>query len=633
MKEKQMKIQKITIEGMHNVDKKTYTFSDLTYLYGANGAGKSTVLQAIQLALLGYIPGTSKSSKAELFKHSNGSVLGVTLQLYDDETIITIHRVWAGTSSNITSSVEITPEGYSIEAITEELELPIFNFNEFVSMTANKMKEWFINFLPSSEMTIDWAGLLTQEAKKAGLVDNKDLVNQELAWIDTTNLHGSELVKVVNTHFKDALAYKKKELERLSSTIQSLIFYDDINSDVTEAEITEQLKVYEAKKASAEAYMRDKNRNLELQARLKRDYAECTAATPEEDPRYIEAADAIKAAEAKKPEISNKIAELNAHINDDIIPQLTELARKKATLAAELDINQKIIDGNGICPFTATKCESVQKLIEEYKITSLANKQKLQTIEDDCAKLSDDKIATSKQISELNEEIAKLDYTKTSNSNLLSSIVSQYKVMNQIRSEIVIVPEVEETEDVTAKIAELRQLLVKCEANRKYNELIDTITANKYKVDQEIAAYKAWINLTGVNGLQNDDSATKPFIDLQDSMNKYIQAVFGVAVSSKFILEAKANSFSFGITRNDKYIPFNLLSSGEKCMYTLSLMMALTSVSASPLKLVMVDDLLDHLDDINVLKLFDSLEKVDDIQMLFAGVKPLTKDYVVEVRS
>ena len=51
-----MRIKSVHIQGMHNVEDKTYQLSNATYFYGENGAGKSTVLQAIQLALLGYIP-------------------------------------------------------------------------------------------------------------------------------------------------------------------------------------------------------------------------------------------------------------------------------------------------------------------------------------------------------------------------------------------------------------------------------------------------------------------------------------------------------------------------------------------------------------------------------------------------
>ena len=66
-------------------------------------------------------------------------------------------------------------------------------------------------------------------------------------------------------------------------------------------------------------------------------------------------------------------------------------------------------------------------------------------------------------------------------------------------------------------------------------------------------------------------------------------------------------------------------------MYTLALMMGLVESSDSKLKLVMVDDLMDHLDDSNIQNLFDSLAKVPDIQMIFAGVKSVSGSFVVEV--
>ena len=68
-------------------------------------------------------------------------------------------------------------------------------------------------------------------------------------------------------------------------------------------------------------------------------------------------------------------------------------------------------------------------------------------------------------------------------------------------------------------------------------------------------------------------------------------------------------------------------------MYTLALMISLVDASNSQLKLVMVDDLLDHLDNINVDKLFKSLQTVSGIQMVFAGVKDVNGDFVIEVKG
>ena len=64
-----MKIKSIYIDGLHNAVNKTYDFGDMVYIFGHNGAGKSTILQAIQFALLGYFPGTAKTKEAML-RHS-----------------------------------------------------------------------------------------------------------------------------------------------------------------------------------------------------------------------------------------------------------------------------------------------------------------------------------------------------------------------------------------------------------------------------------------------------------------------------------------------------------------------------------------------------------------------------------
>jgi len=61
-------------------------------------------------------------------------------------------------------------------------------------------------------------------------------------------------------------------------------------------------------------------------------------------------------------------------------------------------------------------------------------------------------------------------------------------------------------------------------------------------------------------------------------------------------------------------------------MYLLCLFTSLVSCSSSRLKLILVDDMFDHLDDININRLLDSLYKVEDIQMIFAGVKAVTSE-------
>ena len=69
-----------------------------------------------------------------------------------------------------------------------------------------------------------------------------------------------------------------------------------------------------------------------------------------------------------------------------------------------------------------------------------------------------------------------------------------------------------------------------------------------------------------------------------------------------------------------------MLSSGEKCLFTLALLMSIARFSDSDLKLIMIDDLFDHLDDANIDRVFESLLNVSDMQLIFAGVKVPASD-------
>ena len=159
-----MKISSITIKGMHKIKEKTYTFNDLNYLFGSNGAGKSTVLQAIQLAILGYIPGTEKN-KTAIFNHSNGKSMEVTI-MFDDGS--GIERSWE-MDKTLTASVRCIGEIEEPDDIMQNLDLPIYDFSEFMNLSANKLKDWFVNFLPTDAYTVDWSTELYAAVKHLGV--------------------------------------------------------------------------------------------------------------------------------------------------------------------------------------------------------------------------------------------------------------------------------------------------------------------------------------------------------------------------------------------------------------------------------------------------------------------------------
>jgi len=622
-----MKIVSVTIEGMHNVVRKTYDISNLTYLHGPNGVGKSTVMQAIQLALLGYIPGTAKT-KAELFRHANNHTMAVTLNLSDG---VSIRRIWTGSGSTINSIVEITPDGYDIAEIISELELPIFNFSEFVDMTANKLKDWFINFLPSSEMEIDWKIVLKEDLIKSGLHNiDEDLIETCAEEITSYGLSGVDEVRKANEYFKNALSFKKKELERLQSTVQSLVFYDDIDVAMDESEVRSQIDDLEQKrKFHLDAI--DRLEKYESAKHKLDEYSDCSHGCAEADPKFIEFSNIV---DKLKSDYDNQIDQLhNIATNSDAYKD--DISEKKSyisELTASKKVIQDIVDSNGMCPFTSTSCDTISSKLKSYKEQLDEYNKHIKEAEESIIDLTKELNSFAEESRKISDDITKIKQNIYSAQEDQAKIRVRYEKFNTLKESVGLEPVVEEPDaDYDSLIKEKRDILIKIEANKRYNELIDSLTSEKFKAEGEIAAYKSWINLTGVNGLQNDDSATKPFTDLSEQMNTYIQTVFGESVKSKFNLEAKANSFSFGIERGGSYIPFNLLSSGEKCLYTLSLMISLVDKSNSPLKIVMVDDLMDHLDNVNMIKLFKQLMTIDNVQMIFAGVKDISGDFVVEL--
>lgn len=626
-----MKVKSIIIEGMHNVDKKTYEFSDLTYLYGPNGVGKSTVMEAIQLALLGYIPNTPKKV-SDIFKHSNSHTMAVTLMLEDNGQSISIRRIWTGTKSGINSSVDIVPDGYDISNVLKDIELPIFNFNEFIDMTANNLKKWFIDFLPSASVSIEWTAEFTKDAKDAGITVDEKFIKDVVTAVESLPQTGADRIPAANTYLKSCLSFKQKEMERAQSTIQSLIFYDDVVEDMSEEDIATKISELEAIKTTYENNLRKIQQNKNIEAQLA-SYAQYTAESYDKDEEYIALAADIEKyrEEAEKNQVAREKAV--ADVQDTNVAYYA-LHDEEALLKAQIASKKEIIDGKGICPYTKTSCDSIKSLIETYEAEIVELNARLDELKVQKATVDKNRTKYSEIFNKLNVESSEIkDKIFRCEANQ-SNIQFKYQTKATLEAQLVDVEEFTmdsgQINDITTienEIADLRNLQIKYAANKRYNQMIDKLTAEKFALEQEIAACKSWAKLTDANGLQSTNSETQ-FVTLAKDLDKYIQAVFGKDVSAKFNIEAKANSFSFGIVRNEKYIPYNLLSSGEKCMYTLSLMLNIVECADTQLKLIMVDDLIDHLDDVNVVAMFKSLQSIKDIQMIFAGVKTVEGDFV-----
>lgn len=591
-----MRLKSIDIRGMNKVVQHTYTFDkDVVYLNGKNGAGKSTVLNAIQLALLGYIPGIAKKNDL-IMKHANGPFLSVTATLDDDGKLMQVSRVYTANKKGINCSVSTVPDNLNTACILGDLELPVFNFNEFVSMSANKLKDWFISFLPSNQVDINWDKELKESLQDIHLTESK-FYDETLQYINNIGGDGVDQVRAANAYLKQLLSFKKSEMERMTNSIQSLIFYDDYKDDMAIEDI----------EAQKQAYQLDYTEAITLQKSY-----EASSKVIEQLASYKDLVDNLEDDDRYKKAVENK-TQLESKL-DDLNTKLTNNSIHRSDAQSKLHSLTSLTSGNGVCPYTNSVCDSIKASVERWKAQMVELQKEIDNY-------NQYEKSLHTQIQNARNEFSKYQLE-------ITSLENQYKTRDNLKSMVnpaltaVNIQEVLDRIQFDEKtISELSDKLVKAKANQQYNSLVDTFTSQKFDIQQSIEALKVWIKLTGENGLQTQFMGD-PFADLSDNLSVYLSAMFDEPnLKAHFNLSTKVNSFSFGIDRNGSYIPFDMLSSGEKCMYTLALLTCLTDTSNAQLKLIMIDDLFDHLDDENIENVFKGIQSISGIQYIFAGVK------------
>ena len=548
-----MKVESIQILNMHKVKSKLVDIKDhVTYLHGPNGAGKSTILEAIQLALLGYIPGLGKTN-SDIMRHAHGPILGVELKLRDGDTTVTVNRMWTAKKKSVTSGVEITPEGYTLDDIIKDIELPIFNFNEFLGLSANKLKDWFIKFLPTNSSELKWEAILSSSLKDAGVImENSEILDEYISNMSAYPMT-VDGVSGANQYFKSALSFKKDEANRAQATINTLVYNDDVDDGWDEAELKNEMDMLYNQLAalnSQKANQASQQSMVDALAMFS-DLAESI----DKDTKYAE----IKSNLSKSTEELARIkSEYEPESLNSRVTELTFLIKEK----------QSILRGKGVCPYSHEKCQTIQSY--------------LSTVSEEIEKLESEQKEILAKLYDCNLKSNEVQSTINTLKNSLSDIETMYArrdaIKSSISSDVAFNPNIdEEIQQVKDSYDEAVDHYSKVKANNQYSAMIDTLTAQKFKIEQEIEALKVWAKITDANGLQTSMMEGR-FREFEDELTPYIQKLYSKEnVSARFNIESKANSFSFGLLVDGDYVPYDLLSSGEKCIYMFAIMTCIIS--------------------------------------------------------
>lgn len=635
-----MRLSSITIKGMHNIDNKTYDLKNFNYLNGLNGAGKTTIMQAIQFALLGYIPGTDKRKEA-IFRHAGEPEMTVTLNIDDGGPGIQIIRKYIKTSKDIVTTCDVTPVGFALQDIMQGLELPVCNFDEFVGMTSNKLKDWFMWFLPASDDPIVWNKVLDDAIVDYGKILHPEFV-KEIKDSAAKLPEGLEGIRQFNEQLKSVLSFKKGEATRVQSTIQSLIFYDDcdegLNSDSLKQDI------------AAAILKRDELKRQQLlssqNAQIKKDIEALglPANLIEADKGYAELTSRLQSLSSKsdeEPDVS-KYQQIITTCNEKITAKKVDQQNKRFMI----NERQKVIDGKGVCPYTNGTCVEISKLVDEYALEVAELTKEISEIDAELIKINADMSKAQGQITSIQtefnnarrireQELQQVNQDIRIIEQSYTKLISLQSRLTSVSSDMTDVEFIIHIQTLEGDMQSKQELIAKIEANKRYNELTDTLTKEKYQTEQDIEILKDWIKLTDVNGLQSK-VMDKPFEGLADKMTTYLKKFFvDDSIKAKFYLSEKANSFSFGIFRDNIYISFDQLSGGEQCLYTLALLTSIVDTDDINMPLVLVDDLLDHLDRPRIDALFEALYGLDSVQIILAGVQECkhenASEFVIEV--
>ena len=638
-----MYIKSVTIEGMRNVKYKKYELSQLVYLHGPNGAGKSTVLNAIQLCLLGYIPGTAKSNAA-IMEHANGNRIEVTVELGASDWgthTVEFTRTFERKGRTVTSNLAF--EGFgsdpTMDQIMGDSKLPVFDWNSFTSLTSNKLKDWFIQFIPGMNESVNWEQEL-QNAVNVDVVYNVDIVKQyadKFSKIDASSAVDS--VIEANSTLKNDVSYCKAALAEKENAVNGLLDSSDIsdsedlNVDALQQQYDAAVKKYDAAQASYmdkfKKYTNALNRTSQIN-RLSDDLSRMLS---------------VDDIESKQAELQSSIDD-TVELQEDLYANLDSMqAQKQAALEclaeckANIETCKSIVNSDSSCPYTKLACESIARVkpqyaskLAQYRSDADSYQQEVKECDSTIEYLQQELNSTEQDKQKCFKLIDELDFKLSQRKDAEEKLEKAASAV----AESVTQEEVNEAQQLMDSAKQLERDLsfkLNTAVRIKQNaDLVESMMLEKYKLQEKLDVLNAWVKLTGANGLQTKLSS-KGFTHLEQKLTPYVQELFGSLYTCKFNVAQKANSFSFGLEKRSKlgvstYIPYNLLSTGEKTVYAYMLMKYIADNSNSLLKLVMMDDFFDHLDKQRFASLLDAMSRSSTCQVIMAGVVDCNCEHV-----
>lgn len=656
-------IKEILMQGIKGQN----TAQELTgrdIITGRNGAGKTTRMQALTLAMLGYVPGMDKTNAAVFGLSSDPKEMSVGLVTDDLE----FNRIYmkkeklnddGSKNTSFSQKIILSPsEGETTNTQKENRiksvlgNFPVMlDFNAFISMT-DMQKRDFIYSLSGQTDIWDREYIISR-------------IKDELL-TETLRDNNSDMYEIMEENIDNVVSCYGKTLD-MNKGILAMVEQAKTQKNYwtqKKADADGAARKLAEMKNRARNTDRDLNDNLRLKAQLDKEKEELVAkiATYEAQNRQFklnqvqiaELEEKLEAVENLNVEYTLKMLRADIQENpyiqeiEELEEQLTRwkaeagqydhLLEEKAEIEAGITVTRKMIRdlerNTGKCAINPNiPCgQDFTQYINSYEadLTEWYNKkmdldehiEKFETLKEFIITAQDkqDRAIHAKNRIEKENAAIQEEINKLMASNPVETAAIYREQIEKLRKQMKDEP-FAEMEPYTLQLNELNQKIMdvaaKIEEQQKIRTTLTSIRDNMMDSDEasyQMLTWKKIVEVLGQKGIQGEivKQMLDPISDAVSEKLRGMQDDYGHAPKEFFFRTENENgkeSFQFGWISDRGEIPFDALSQGEQMLLLTALMVVIIEKNNPPIKILAIDNV-NHLDQSNVQRIVTGLQRI-----------------------